>query len=67
MRMIQQGNDGLSRGKENGIATCGLSLVGMVPLHLSATARSAMREDWIHGWTDKGRKLEVLEPRGWFT
>jgi hypothetical protein len=40
---------------------------GMVPLHLSATARSGMLEDWIRGWADTGSKLEVLEPRGWFT
>jgi hypothetical protein len=39
-RMIQQGTDGLSRGEENGLATGGLSLGGMVPLHLSATERS---------------------------
>jgi hypothetical protein len=66
-RMIQQGTYGLSRGEENGIATCGMSLGGMFPLHLSAVARSAMLEDWIHGWADTGRKLEVLEPRGCFT
>jgi hypothetical protein len=44
-----------------------MSLGGMVPLHLNATAWSAMLEDWIRGWADTGRKLEVLEPRGWFT
>jgi hypothetical protein len=66
-RMIQQGTDGLSRGEENGLATCGMALGGMVPLPLSATAWSGMLEDWINGWADTGRKLEVLEPRGWFT
>jgi hypothetical protein len=35
-RMIQQGTDGLSRGEENGLATCELSLGGMMPLHLDA-------------------------------
>jgi hypothetical protein len=44
-----------------------MALGGMVPLHLSATARSGMLEDWIRGWAETGRKLEVLEPRGWFT
>jgi hypothetical protein len=39
-RIIQQGTDGLSRGEENGLATGGLSLGGMVSLHLSATDRS---------------------------
>jgi hypothetical protein len=39
----------------------------MVPLHLSATTRSSILEDWIRGWADTGRMLEVLEPRGWFT
>jgi hypothetical protein len=58
-RMIQQVTDGLS-------ATCGMALGGMVPLHLSATARSGMLEEWIRGGADTGRKLEVLEPRGWF-
>jgi hypothetical protein len=66
-RMIQQGIDGLPRGEENGLATCGMSLGGVVPLHLIETARSAMLEDWISGWADTGRKLEVLELRGWFT
>jgi hypothetical protein len=65
--MIRQGTDGLSRGEENGIATCGMYLGGMVPLHLIVTAPSAMLEDWIRGWADTWRKLEVLEPRGWFT
>jgi hypothetical protein len=66
-RMIQQGTYGLSRGEENSLATCGMAVGGMVPLHLSATARSDMLEDWIRGWSNTGRKLEVLEPRGWFT
>jgi hypothetical protein len=66
-RIIWQGTYGLSRGEENGMATCELSLKVMVPLHLSATARSAMIEDWIRGWADTGRKLEVLERRGWLT
>jgi hypothetical protein len=65
--MIQQGTDGLSRGEENGLATCGMALGGMVPLHLSAIARSETFEDWFRGWVDTVRKLEVLEPRGWFT
>jgi hypothetical protein len=65
--MIQQGTDGLSRGEENGLATCGLSSGGMVPLHLSVMTQSLILEDWIRGWADTGRKLEVLEPRGWST
>jgi hypothetical protein len=64
--MIQQGSKGLSRGEENGVATCGLSLGGMVHLHLSATTRSSMLEDWIRWWPDTGRNVEVLELRGWF-
>jgi hypothetical protein len=35
-RIIQKGTDRLSRGEENGLATCRLSLGGMVSLHLSA-------------------------------
>jgi hypothetical protein len=66
-RMIQQGTGGLSRGGENGLTDCGMSLGGMVPLHLSATERSPRLEDWIHGWWNTGRKLEVTEPRDWFT
>jgi hypothetical protein len=38
--MIQQGTNSLSQGEENGLATRGLSLGGMVPLHLSAMERS---------------------------
>jgi hypothetical protein len=45
MQMIHQGIDGLSRGEENGLATCGLFLGGMIALHLSATARSVTLED----------------------
>jgi hypothetical protein len=59
-RMTQQDTDGLSRGEENGLATCGMAFGGIVPLHLSATARSETLEDWIRGWVDTGRKLEVL-------
>jgi hypothetical protein len=53
-RMIQQGADRFSRGEEIGIAIFGMALGGMVPLHLSATARSGMLEDWIRGWADSG-------------
>jgi hypothetical protein len=67
MRMIQQGTDGLSRGEDNGLATCGLSLGGMVPLNLSAMERSPGLEEWIWGWWNTGIKLEVLEPRDWLT
>jgi hypothetical protein len=66
-RMIQQGTDGLSRREENGLATCGLSLGGMVPLHLSVRERSPGLEEWILGWWNTGRNLEVLEPRDCFT
>jgi hypothetical protein len=66
-RMIQQGTDGLSRGGENGLATCGLSLGGMVSLHLSARERSPGLEECILGWWNTGRNLEVLKPREWFT
>jgi hypothetical protein len=66
-RMIQQGNDGLSRGEENGLATGGLSLGGTVPLHLSATERIPKLGGWIQGWWDNGRKLLMTEPRDWFT
>jgi hypothetical protein len=66
-RMIQQGTYGLSRGEENGLATCGLSLGGMVRLYLSARERSPGLEEWILGWWNTGRNLEVLKPRYWFT
>jgi hypothetical protein len=64
--MIQQGTDGLSRGEENGLATGGLSLGGMVPLHLDATERSPNLGEWIQGWWESGRKLWITEPRDWF-
>jgi hypothetical protein len=63
--MIQQGTDGLSRGGD-GLATCGLSLGGMVRLHLSARERSPGLEKWILGWWNTGINLKVLEPRDWF-
>jgi hypothetical protein len=66
-RMIQQGTDGLSRGEENGLATCGLSLGGMVPLHLDAIERSPALKDWIRGWWSTGRELLMTEPQDWFT
>jgi hypothetical protein len=66
-RMIQQGTDGLSRGQNNGLATWGLSLGGMVPLHLSYMERSPMLEDWIRGWWDTGRELLTMKHQEWFT
>jgi hypothetical protein len=33
-RMIQQGTDGISKGDDNGPATSGVALSGMVPLYL---------------------------------
>jgi hypothetical protein len=66
-RMIQQGTDGLSRGEENSLATCELSLGGMVPLHLDAIERSPALKDWIRGWWSTGRELLMTEPRDWFT
>jgi hypothetical protein len=39
----------------------------MVPLHLSARERSPGLEEWILGWCNTVRNLEVLEPRDWFT
>jgi hypothetical protein len=65
--MIQQGTDGLSRGEENGLATCGLSLGGMVPLNLSAMERIPALKDWIRGWWNTGRELLMMEPRDWLT
>jgi hypothetical protein len=62
-RMIQQGTDGLSRGEENGLATCGLSLGGMVPLHLNAIERSPALKDCIRGWWSTGGELLMMEPR----
>jgi hypothetical protein len=64
-RMIQQGTDGLSQGEENGLATCGLSLGGMVKLHLNAIKRSPALKDWIRGWWSTGRELLMMEPRDW--
>jgi hypothetical protein len=66
-RMIQQGTDGVLRGEENGLATCGLSLGRMGPLPLSAKERSPGLEEWILGWCNTGINLEVLEPIDWFT
>jgi hypothetical protein len=65
--MIQQGTDGLSRGEENGLATGGLSLGGIVPLHLSATERGPKLGEWIQGWWDSGTNLWMTEPRDCFT
>jgi hypothetical protein len=48
-RMIQNGTGSLSRGADNGFVMCGLSLGGMLPLHLNATERSPLLEDWIRG------------------
>jgi hypothetical protein len=65
--MIQQGTDVLSRGEENCLAMGGLSLGGMVPLHMSAMERSPMIGDWMHVWWDSGRKLLMTEPKDWIT
>jgi hypothetical protein len=65
-RMIQQGTDGLSRVEEMGPATQGLSLVGVVPLHLGVLEQSSQVLEWIHIWADV-LQLEVLSPEGWYT
>jgi hypothetical protein len=65
--MIQQGRDGLSRGGENGPATSGVAISGIVPLHLGACERIPLLLNWLEDWCDLGKKFNVLEPEGWFT
>jgi hypothetical protein len=65
-RMIHQGTDGLSPGEEMGPANQGLSLVGVVPLHLGVLEQSPQVLEWIHSWTGVLQR-EVLSPEGWYT
>jgi hypothetical protein len=64
--MIQQGTDGLSRGNENGPATNGVALSGMVLLHLGACERRPLLLNWLEDWCDLGKECTVLESEGWF-
>jgi hypothetical protein len=65
--MIQKGTDGLSRGDDNGSATSGVALSGMVPFHLDPCERSPLLLNWLEDWCDLSNKFKVLEPEGWFT
>jgi hypothetical protein len=49
-----------------GPATQGVSLSGVVPLHVSVLEHIPVVLDWIRSWTGV-LKLEVLYPEGWHT
>jgi hypothetical protein len=46
-RMIQQGTAGLSRCDDNGPATSGVALSGMLPLHLGECERISLLLNWL--------------------
>jgi hypothetical protein len=64
--MIHHGTDGLSRGDTNDIATSGVYLSSMVPLHLSSMERSPKLLEWIKYWVELP-DLHILSSEGWFT
>lgn len=63
-RMIQQGTDGVSRGKLNEGVGSGMAMIGFIPLHLGATQRCPPLKLWLSSWI--GPDAEFLEPRDWF-
>ena len=67
-RMIAQGSDGLSRGNFNEGVMAGGSMSSFIPLHHSATSRSAAVVPWVESWlgSEALRHTTWLEPRGWF-
>lgn len=67
-RMIAQGTDGGSRGDLNQGVMTGESMLGYVPLNLSATERQSSVVDWVKSiWEPRIGALEHLDPEGWFT
>jgi hypothetical protein len=63
-RMIAQGTDGISRGALNEGVMNGESMMSFIPIHLSATARSPLLQDWLRSWLPGSPRF--LEPLDWF-
>ena len=67
-RMIEQGSDGLSRGNLEEGVMAGKLMGSFIPLHLTALDRNEELLDWIRSWVeDEINKLELLEPKDWYT
>ena len=64
-RMIYQGTDGLSRGDHSSGVMSGRSMLSFVPLHLTATERSASLKPWLE-FILQDLSPTFLEPDGWF-
>jgi hypothetical protein len=65
-RMIHQGKDGLSQGDTNGLATSGVYLSSILPLHLSEAERAPKLLELIKDWVALP-ELHILSLEGWFT
>jgi hypothetical protein len=63
-RMIAQGTDGISRGTLNEGVMNGESMMSFILIHLSATARSPLLQDWLRSWLPGSPRF--LEPLDWF-
>jgi hypothetical protein len=63
-RMIAQGTDGISRGALNEGVMNGESMMSFILIHLSATARSPLLQDWLRSWLPGSPRF--LEPLDWF-
>jgi hypothetical protein len=66
-QIIEEGADGGSRGDLSQGVMSGQSVLGFVPLHLSALERSHEVETWIRsGWDGERGDLITMSPNGWF-
>ena len=63
-RMIAQGTDGVSRGYLGEGIMAGKPMEAFIPIHFSASDRSASLGEWIKSWTSSA--LIHLEARDWF-
>jgi hypothetical protein len=64
-RMIAQGTDGLSRGDYSSGVMSGVSILGFIPLHLTAVSRSPSLLPWVQEWA-LDPHISPLTPTDWF-
>ena len=63
-RMIAQGTDGISRGAMNEGVMAGASMLGFIPLHLTAIQRQQNLRTWLEENLDTN--LEWLDTEDWY-
>lgn len=66
-RMIAQGTDGVSRGYLGQGVMAGESMIGHIPIHISAVSRAPLDlVPWIQSWSGGPEVSVLLDEAGWF-